>query len=501
MSWLLFVAPLLAYRPRQLGIFSFFPPFLLVPLAALLGRRFGAAGVAAIAIGGLPFLISIYSPWGAIGGSPALYFIALAVAAIAASPRPLIECLRWPQGERAAWWLALAAPLLLVLYVGAGFLRSSTLEVSWNFGFSLIGYGLLFVLGARGVRVAPIAIGLAATAALSWALAYALVGLPLTTPEVRISAMQPSIVLAAIAMFSAGSATGAHLAGRPLAGFWRRPCLAVALIALLWFGPPPVSGFPVALPFVQRVSFLGVAAALPLAAFMAGLLQGVRGAVFVTALVTALLVAWTLVIFAIGQRPHFQMGVIPLEAPFVAAAYAVMGARVAETRSGRADFGVLRLPTFLVLAVLLVLGASSAILGAGGPVRTALTVIFVLAAAAAFAFALRVRRRMAAKGVGITAEAWAPFAAIVGVLGALAVNFRIAGALARLSAELPGEVRAIFERGIVWEDLAEPALAALVCLILVLVIVRGLVATVPKVLADAGKIAAFLREERRASPR
>jgi hypothetical protein len=34
-------------------------------------------------------------------------------------------------------------------------------------------------------------------------------------------------------------------------------------------------------------------------------------------------------------NPHFAMGVIPLDAPFVAAAFALMGAKVAEARAGR----------------------------------------------------------------------------------------------------------------------------------------------------------------------
>ena len=331
MRWLLVLAaPLLSYRPGSLGIFSFFPPFLLIPLAALLGRRLGAAGVAATAIGGLPFIITLYSPWGAVGGSPALYAVALAVAAIAASPRPLAEVLRWPQSERAAGWLALGAPFLLVLYVGATLLEAPSLEISFNFGFGLIGYLLLFLLGARGVRFAPVAAGLAAAALLSWVLAWAMAGQSPGFLDLRVSPMQPAVALAALAMFSAGSATGASLAGRALPAIWQRPWLPLVLLLFLWFGPPPIGGFQVDLPFVRRISFLEVYAALPLAGFMAGRLRGARGTIAITALVAGVLLAWLLVAMAIGRAgPHFSLGMIAIEAPFVAAAFAAMGARAA----------------------------------------------------------------------------------------------------------------------------------------------------------------------------
>jgi hypothetical protein len=339
MSWLLlFVAPLLAYQPPRFAILAFSPQYLLVPLAAFLGRRFRGLGVLAIAIGGLPFVITIYSPLGLVGGNPALYFVSLVVASIAASPRPFLECFRFPEGERSAGWLAFASPFLIVLYVGATFVMEPALQAGWTFGFALIGYLLVFALGVRGVRFAPLLAGLAACAVASWAIAYLLVSVPRGSPEIRVAALQPSMVLAALAMFTAGKASAAFLKGGALGACWRRPWLTVALLVVfLWFGPPPIAGIQIGLPFAPRLSIFQVAAALPLAGFMAGLLSGVHGMLFATAFVVLVLIVWMIVGLAVGMsvNPHFAMGVIPLDAPFVAAAFGMMGAKVAEARAGR----------------------------------------------------------------------------------------------------------------------------------------------------------------------
>ena len=500
---LLFATPLLAYRSPAFDGFSFYAAYLLVPFAALLGRRYGLSGVVAIALGGLVFVVNISGPWGWVGGSPALYLIALAVAAVAAMPRPLIECLRWPQEDRAAGWLAFAAPFLLVVYIGIG-----GLEFSFGFGFSLLGYFLLFVLGVRGVRMAALVLGFAAAAALSWALvANGLVMRPQSSPYVSISLLHPSAVLASLAMVSAGAATRAFLSGSALPKFWQRPYLALTALVLLWFGPPPIAAIPFNLEFTRYIYILEVAAVLPLAAFMAGLLRGARGAIAVTAVVTVLTLVWSVVVKVIDQSTAVSLyvGGVALEAPFVAAAYAVMGARAAESRSGPADFRMLRLPVLLLLLFLLVLGATLAILGDGGPVRTALAVLFVLGAIAASIAAWRLYRAMAARGFGITSEKWAPFVAILGVAGTVAANLQAAGGqlkqlfvlvllpLSLFSSWAKAELRSYVDSGIDGGIFV----AAAVYLIVLVAVIRGLWRIVPKIYGDVRKIIAFVREWRR----
>src|ERR1039457_2911360 len=123
---LLFLPPLLAYSSPWFGGVSFSAQYLVVPFAALLAKRFGVTGVIAIALGGLAFVVGISgSGWGSFGGSPALYLVALATAAIVASPRPASEWLRWPERDAAANWLVVAAPLALLTGIGTGYLESS----------------------------------------------------------------------------------------------------------------------------------------------------------------------------------------------------------------------------------------------------------------------------------------------------------------------------------------------------------------------------------------
>jgi hypothetical protein len=510
---LLFATPLFAYHPPFVGFFGFYTLDLLVPFAALLGRRYGASGAVSIALGGLVAVVYIGGlPWGAVGGSPALYLVALAVAVIAATPRPLLECLRWPKEHRAAGWLTLIAPFLLLLFIYVGSGRSDRDSVlSLDFGFSLLGYFLLFVLGARGVRMTALLLGLAGAAVLSWALA--LNGLS-TRPDshfyVSVDLLQPSTVLAALAMIFGGAATREFLSGRPLGRFWRRPYLAVTLLVFLWFGPPPIASIPLGIPGVRAIELVQVTAALPLAAFVAGLLRGPRGTIFVTALVTGLTLLWIIPAGAFGSSiGPFYIGGVALEAPFVAAAYGVMGARAAEVRSGPADFRMLRFPTLLFLLFLVVLGATLEIVGEGGPLRVALAVLFVVAVIAVFIGALRVWRAMVARGYDVNLEKWPPFVAILGVIGAIVTNSQALWGFAKqllvlglvplalFSSSARAELRSYFGAHIDGEVLAFLSIGAAAYAIGLIAIIRGLVRTAPKVYGDARKIWGFVREWRR----
>lgn len=508
-SWsLLFATPLFAYRPPSFPLFGFYTPILLVPFAALLGRRFGVSGVVSIALGGLPFVISIGGPWGRIGGSPALYLIALAVAAIAAMRRPLIECLRWPQDERSARWLSFAAPFLLTLFIGIGYGGASSRElpVSFLFGFWFLGYFLLFVLGMRGVRAVALLLGFIAATSLSWALALNGVRMDPGGPVfAALYVVQPANILAALAMVSAGSATREFLGGRAVAAFWRRPYVAVVALVFLWFGPTPLARVPIGLESVRYLYFLQITAALPLAAFMAGLLRGARGTIFVTALVTCLMIVWA--VAARGfELPTAQLG---LETPFAAASYALMGAKVAEIRSGEVESRLLRNAMISLLLFVAALGATLDIVDGGGQIRLALAALFVVGVIAVLVAALRLRRALIARGLDTTSEKWAPFIAALGVVGASVVNLQTLGEslkqlwalvllpLSVVSASAREGLRDYFGSRIDGEELTYLLVIAAFYLISLIIVVRALVRTGPKVYADARKIAAVVRDWRR----
>ncbi|HNH46183.1 MAG TPA: hypothetical protein PKY30_04060 [Myxococcota bacterium] len=82
--------PLLTYYGRLTDGVTLWPAWLLVPAAAWLGRRYGAQGVVATAIGALAALLPTYYADGMeFGGAPEVYVVALWVGIAAAAPDPL----------------------------------------------------------------------------------------------------------------------------------------------------------------------------------------------------------------------------------------------------------------------------------------------------------------------------------------------------------------------------------------------------------------------------
>lgn len=503
---LLFLVPLLAYQPPIFSNFSFYTLYLLVPLAALLGRRYGVTGVVAIALGGIAFVMSLRGGgWGAVGGSPALYLIALAVVVIAAIPRPFLEVMSWPEEERPLWWLTFSSPFLLTLYIGTGHMESASgyLQLSFGFGFSLLGYFLLFVLGVRGVRVTALVIGFVAATTLSWALRVnGILSSSTDTIFLSINPLQPSMLLAAVAMIAAGATTRAFIRGEALSKFWRWPYLTVTVLAFLWFGPQPISVIPLHLEFVKYINILRVPAVLPLAAFMAGILRGARGTIFIAALVTGLTLVWVFV----AQAVDVDVGQISLEAPFVAVAYALIGAKIGEVQNGATSFQMLRLPTFIFFLLLLVVGTTFKILGDGGLGRTALAVIFVAGVIAIFITVWRLLRAMAAKGCEITSEKWAEFVTILGIVCAVLANLQSVGEslkqlfilvllpLSAFSLTAKEELLNYFGGAIDGEVLFPIFVMAVIYLLVFVGVIRSLKSNIPKIKDDTHKVIIYVKE-------
>jgi hypothetical protein len=510
-KWPLLLLPLLvAYRtPTFFGLgVSFNANYLLVPLAALLAQRFGLTGVIAIAVGGIVFVIGLGGgAWGTLGGSPALYLVALAVAAIVASPRPLSEWLEWPGSDRAANWLTFAAPFLLVagFAIGDGISLGDGLRLGFGFSFALLGYFLLFLMGARGVRFALLIAGLVGAAAATWALALS--GWP---PRPRgsfyiwINALQPAVALSALVAFAAGTAMSAVLEDRPLQRVWRRPYTAVAALLVLWYGPDAVSAIRIQVPGVSAVYLLQSAVVLPFAGFMAGLMRGARGAFFVSAGALAYMLLWAVGAFVAEEMADIAIRIhyFPLEAPFVAMAFAVLGAKVAEARRGPAAFDVLRIPAFIML----VIATGLAIVGEGGTARLVLGGVFVAGSCAIFIVAIRLRRAMADTAFAITAERWMGFTTILFLALSILANLEAAGDALRQSAFLllplqalwdeasAAQLRSIVGEKIDPEELAAYGLLLAVYLVGLYTVGRALWRSVPKIYEDAKRIVGFVNE-------
>jgi uncharacterized membrane-anchored protein len=116
---------------------------------------------------------------------------------------------------------------------------------------------------------------------------------------------------------------------------------------------------------------------------------------------------------------------------------------------------------------------------------------------------------MKARGLELTSEKWAPFAAILTVLGAVATNLEavweslkqmfvlVLVPLSAFSESARAQLRSYVGDEIDGEMLAILIVAAAVYLALFVFVVRGLWRAVPKIWGDLKKIAAFVREWRR----
>ena len=506
---LLFAAPFLAFELRFNSDSGFAALYLLVPLAALLGRRYGVTGVLSVALGGLAFVPSIYveTHGGAyadrvwFGDSPVLYLIALVVAAIAAARRPLLDCLHWPEDDRAATRLTFFAPFLLVLglKVGPAEVQERAIQLSFSVEFELLVYFLLFAMGARGARMGALLLGLVTAGAMTWAL-----DLNSLLPEwhpgfyIWIATLDPIDVLVALSAFSAGAAMTAFLRGDQLSAFWRQPYWTATALVFLWFGPDPIAQIHLKATPAIYIRILEAQVALPLAAFMAGLLRGARGVNFVTALATVL----TLVAAFVAELGVHRFAYVALDAPFAAAAYSVLGGRVAGTVTVSSALRPLRIPCFLVL----VLVTGNAILGDGGTVRGVATGVFVVGSLAILIAALRLRRAMADTAFAITSEKWLGFATILALAVAVVAHHEAIADSLRQAYAFVRMVPSIFDPA-TWAQLrsgridaetpARVAGALVIGLIVLLAVVQNPVRTIPKIYADTRQIVAFIRERRR----
>lgn len=401
-AWPLLLLPaVLAYRMPIVAQAGLDLRYLLIPVAALLGARFGLTGVIAVALGGLAFVVGLSSPeWGSIGGSPSLYLVALAVAAIASvSQRERIAWPRWPQGERSAAAMTMAAPALLVLSLQAGFEQKAAddgVRLVFSFGTQALAYFLIFMLGVRGGKLRHLLIGLAIAAVLSWGLTW--LGLfhgPRSNLHFELLRLQPVAVLAALVFFSAGATLGRG-ADRPVGWGWRWPYLCAAVLLFISFGPVrPLAS--IALDWnATRLYLMGSAALLPVAALMLGALRGSRGVWAGVAIATLLAVAG-----AFG-------GFIAIEAPFLAYAYGRLGAYIARPETAEAAQATRRARK-AVTAWVLALAAMSAIMGEGGAVRLTLALVFAALFCAAYFFGRRVVRAALASERDVTANGWLSF--------------------------------------------------------------------------------------------
>jgi hypothetical protein len=161
LDWLWIPAFWLLAFAWYVGPFSFTPVFLAVPLAALLGERYGRRALWLVALGGLPLLPPLASfRFVSFGSATDVYAVALAVCAIVVNERPLSE-----RAPRFGAWTFAAALVLLPMTLSVWGIELHGLRIDVVLGLTGIFWLFLFLLGWGGFPGGWALAGLALAAA------------------------------------------------------------------------------------------------------------------------------------------------------------------------------------------------------------------------------------------------------------------------------------------------------------------------------------------------
>jgi hypothetical protein len=316
LAWLWIPALWLLAFAWYAGPFSFTPVFLAVPLAALLGERYGRRALWLVALGGLP-LVAPLATFGfvAFGSATDVYAVALAVCAMVVDERPLAE--RAPRFGALAFAAAL---VLLPMTLSVWGIELHGMRIDVVFGLTGLFWLFLFLLGWGGFPGGRALASLAlATAAGMWlhTLAPADGRVFFSGPQAQIPLFgltqmehlwwdyrfdTPAAFLVGVGYFAAGRLWAEMLRTRaaPLAP--RDAYALVLLVAALALGFVVNRAALLAIGFeadaLPRYGFLiGAPLALPLMGLFGGLLLGQRG---IAVAVLAVPAFWALDAFALS---------------------------------------------------------------------------------------------------------------------------------------------------------------------------------------------------------
>jgi hypothetical protein len=447
--------------------------WLLPPVVAWLAWRFGRSGwVVASALTALLVFPSILVEEVRLGGLAAHALLAIACAWSVARGGSLGSIARLPPPSRA--WVA--ALVLLPAFVAFPLLRGEVLriEMAW-FALGLLA-PLLVLAALRAARGSDAALAVAAVVAIGLALALTTRGrIDGEGWRVGYSLVQSGTWLLALAAWSTGGALRAVALGERMRWPWSSPLLAILFLFALSLDPGQFAlrlqlGWPI------QLTYSGAAAALPLAAFAAGALLGLRGAWMVAGLALLPGVAAIALLWFTDGGARVSAG-NALAAP-IALGWGWFGAHLA----GRiAEPPTLRIAGAALIAFALVF---LALVDRGGLLQLALSALAAVATAAVGARAAQLSAR-----TGVTGEGWVPVAMLpVYGVGAAA----LAPALGEMTEALGRLARL---RDMPWDEallqLAIPALMLLAAALILREIARGL-GWLPKTLRDLRALARFV---------
>lgn len=485
MPWLLL--PILPLFTCYLAItdgLEVWPAYLLIPVAAWLGRRYGRHGIIAVAIGTAAALLPTFDlgPF-AFGGTIGLYVIALWVSIACAAQDPLHALIG---GGRLFRSLSLFIGALIVLPISVS-IGLHELEDGDALRFPLTLQPLLlfslFLFGLAGFPPMHAIAGLTAAAILGMAIRFFgvddILSTQLANPADPDAAWigdfsfsyrldDLAALVTSLAYFFTGRLLEQWRAADQLgSSLWRHPyvtvCALTILAALGTIAPQLLPPLPT---IADPTGIYGDYYALIIASFLAGLLLRHAGIAICLGLFVALIAASNAAAFMLGRGSLS----VSLEQPLICIAYGALGvaarallvgAPIAFKAKRWVQYGV------LVLGVIAIVTSSSELIELA-------TVLLIAIGGALLALVTQwVRRQLELRGIRITGEGWLPFAAILAILGWIAFNARaIASTLLHVAEN--------------WDISLGPAIVMMIVLLHVpaALLAAGLARCLPKVWSD-----------------
>ena len=436
MPWILL--PLLPLFTCYLAIadqLRAWPAYLLIPVAAWLGRRYGARGAITVAVGAAAALLPTFrfGPF-EFGGTPDLYVMALWVGVACAAADPLRALIGDGRLFRStAVFIAALLLLPMSLNLGTHELEDGTTLGLW-IGPRPLFLFFLFLCGLAGFppkrAVAALTIAALAGIAIRFFGVEDSISAPIAAaidPEapwingfrLRYEWNDLATLATGLAFFFTGRLIEQRRAGsreRPVA--WRHAYLAVAsLTALAALGTISGQLLPRLPDAASLAGIYGDYFALPIAGLLAGFLLRHRGVAFCLGLFVVLIAGSNLVAASLGRG-----GIaIALEQPVICLVYGMLGIAARTLVDGAAvPFAAKRWVQYgLLVAGIIAIVASPSELA-----DLAMSVVIAIGGALVAVAATWVRRKLAQGGIRITGEGWLMLAAILAVATWAALNGR-----------------------------------------------------------------------------
>lgn len=436
MPWILLpLLPLFTCFLAIAGDLRVWPAYLLVPVAAWLGRRYGGRGIVTVALGAAAALLpTVWLGPFEFGGRPDLYVIALWIAVASAAPDPL-RALTGDGGAFRSTGLLIAALIVLPisLRLGTHALEDGTQLSLWIGPRPLLLFAL-FLFGLAGLAPQRAAAVLSIAALAGIAIRYS--GIDDAVSSAIAAEIDPeapwvnafrlryewddlATLATGLACFFAGNVVARGRSGQQeQSALWRHPYLTVTLVTLLGaLGTLSGQLLPRLPDAAALAGVYGDYFAVPVAGFLAGFLLRHIGVAFCLGLFVLLIAASNTIAISLGH------GVLSaaLEQPFICLAFGMLGTGTRWLVDGIAvPFQAKR----WVQYALLVIGVIAIATSASELADFVLGLLIAVGGALVAAGVEWLRRVMKRRGIQVSGDGWLMLATIVAAAIWAALNGR-----------------------------------------------------------------------------